>query len=824
MVYLGYRGEFMGENVILYYEKYKGEMHPLIIKNEYIDKVYNIIPDRFIDGGRAVEEILNTLTALRTSKLRIEKADDGSILYIDSNEPIHFEILYSGKNVGFYYVIPDKYEDALVSTIRRIYKRATIKEKKDYFNSFIDSYVCQFKQKKHFVYSIDTDYRENAVIEGLLNISKNIKDDDKVLLQFSIKAEDEKWKDNWRDSYQKIREGKELVVYDNLGGFLIEGLFKIGDSVLNSFDIILGSNEPPRRDTIKDRGFDYIRYDERDNRNFKNRQFGFNSISRGTIQKVSYDGYEMQIRMYCDSDKNTNYYANLFGGVFKMVDGDQQIVKGRMKRFKEDRRKMEYTINKQIYSTKEVGTFLQLPNRRLQLEFKDNCKTIENVEINIPKELRQNGIPLGVTSYKGEKIPVSWVTHDKHMAPMHKIITGLQRTGKSSYITNFAIEAIKQGHSVFVIDTIKTCDVANNIRDYLPDKYKDKIIVLDFSNLDYLLPLAWNEINPSEGSNKEKLKKASMVSGNFAKFLETAGDLKGESQRLSPKMLRYLSSACKVVTSIKNTTILDVIDCLVYVDKRHEFIKKSGISESNRAIQDLYSLDEYDKEGNLIGTKMKEISGIIDRASILFNDYMLELLLSTPNDGQIDFRKWADEGKCVLIKMSDLDFNRESLKTLVTLVYSKIWLSMLARGGGDNHRLTHVILDEVHNFPQVTDMLKTNCRESAKYGLSYVFTSHLLIDLKGLLPYIKSSGANFMLFKTTKENFKLLEEELMLGGYTLDDCMMIKDYHTVNVVNYDRDYVVFTSKVIDPVDKRFIKKDRLYIDEECSRRYGVRND
>ena len=81
-----------------------------------------------------------------------------------------------------------------------------------------------------------------------------------------------------------------------------------------------------------------------------------------------------------------------------------------------------------------------------------------------------------------------------------------------------------------------------------------------------------------------------------------------------------------------------------------------------------------------------------------------------------------------------------------------------------------------------------------------------------------------MLFKTTKENFKLLEEELALGGFTLDDCLSIKDFHTINIVNYDRDYVVFISKVVDRVDKRFTKKDRSYIDVECSKKYGVSFD
>jgi hypothetical protein len=146
---------------------------------------------------------------------------------------------------------------------------------------------------------------------------------------------------------------------------------------------------------------------------------------------------------------------------------------------------------------------------------------------------------------------------------------------------------------------------------------------------------------------------------------------------------------------------------------------------------------------------------------------------------------------------------------------------MFSRGETDKPNICHVILDEIHNFPQVCDMLKLTAREAAKYGLCYVFTSHLLTDLKTMLPTIKASGANFMMFKTTRENFMLLKSELELLGFDMEQCLSIRDYHTLNYVNYDRDYVAFISKVVDPVDKRFAKHDRSHIDEWCSKKYGI---
>lgn len=840
----------MKKKVLVGYEGSGGKIKSLVEKNEYSYNLYKLVPDRFIpDSGKVVEEVLKALSALRRPSLKLDKVKNTKLV-IDPNMPVHYEVLIKDGEVTFNYAIPSKYEEILVNKIRRVYRTSTFKSREDYTRDFIDCYMSSFVLKRHYLFSLNTDYRENSFIEGLLSVASNVKKGDEVLLQVSVMPLDESWKGWWKEAYRSYRQGRKLDVSHGILEFVLDKVFSLGEGMLGVLDMLTNVRGDYRGRYNRgyyggypgnsyNKGRNYSREGYYGNRGYyRGRSYygssgiygggyrgysGFSNRPRVDMQKINYDGFEVKIRLYCKDYRKLQYYAKIFDGVFKVLDSEQQIVPGVIKKVKGIDRGMGIDINKQILSSKELAMFFQKPNRRMQRDFKDNLESIDTIETSIPEQLRNGEIPIGVTTYRGEKMNVYWNTKDKHMAPMHKLITGLQRTGKTSYITNFAIDAVRAGHSVFVIDTIKDTELANNIRDHMPKKHKDKLIVLDFSNLDWLLPLAWNEMtNKKVSSTRERLKISSMLAGNFEYFLETVGEFKSDAQKLSPKMKRYLSSACKLVMSINGTSIKDVLDCLMYVDCRHEFIKRSGLSINSNLVQELLQLDgENEKTGELY-TRYSEISGIVDRVSILFNDYMMELLLSVPNNNRIDFRKWADEGYCVLLKMSELEFSRNTLKTLVTLIYSKIWVAMLSRGYGDNHRLTHVILDEIHNFPQVTEMLKLNCRESAKYGLSYVFTSHLLKDLRDLLPYIKGSGANFMLFKTTKENFMLMEEELKLGGFELEDCMRIKDYHTLNIINYDRDYVVFTSKVPDPVDKRYKKYDRGYIDKECSFRYGVR--
>jgi hypothetical protein len=204
-----------------------------------------------------------------------------------------------------------------------------------------------------------------------------------------------------------------------------------------------------------------------------------------TTQKVTFNGYLTQIRFYSTNEVMTRYYGKLFEAAFKILDANQELELLKIKLHKEKQRRFNNQVTKQIFSTKELANFFRLPDRRMQLDYKDNLKAIEVTENILPKELQNGQIPIGTASYKGHPIVSYWNTKDYAMATMHKVLVGLQRTGKTTYIKRFAIEAMKAGHSVFILDTIKMCETANDVRDFLPVEFHDKIVVLDYGNLDY---------------------------------------------------------------------------------------------------------------------------------------------------------------------------------------------------------------------------------------------------------------------------------------------------------------------------------------------------
>ena len=765
-------------------------------------ETYTIAPSRFnIESSKSFEEILNTMTAITEDKLKFDHLSK-SVVY-SKPAPFYYEILYEGKtSIKFNYAIPNKHSKVLVNKIDRIFRTSSVKKcENDYFSRFINKYYCEFQQSKHFMYSLNSDYREGGLLDGIMSVLNNIQDDDSVLLQIGIyPLHESKWKEKWKIANIKQRAGEELIVHTNPINFALDSFFNLSESFLDVFDHVMGvdtkTNEKVQKQMDK---------------------MGKWKDSHMTTQKINFNGYDVQIRVYCTSEYRTKYYGRIFDSVFKILDADQELELGKIKQHKSKNREFGMQFSKQIWSTKELAHVFRLPDRRMQMDYKESLTSIDIVETDIPKELQKGQIIIGESTYKGNVIPVFWNTKDYAMATQHKVIIGLQRTGKSSYIKSYAIEAMKAGHSVFVIDTIKMCSVASDIRDFLPPEFHEKIIVLDYGNLDYLLPLSWNELlNDRSNSARQKMMIASQISANLESFIETVGGSTTDD-KLSPRMRKFLSAASKLVLSQEGTNLKDILDVLQEKEIRDKFIAKSGLCETNLIVQELRRLDDHKTNG----TNYSLVSGISDRYSILLNDYIMEQLLSVKPNPEIDFKYWSENGYCVLIKMPDLKFDRRSLRPLVTFIYSKIWLSMLSRGEQEEPRVTHCILDEVHSFPEVCNMLRSTCRESAKFGLSYVFTNHMLTDLKSLLPAIKSSGASFMLFKTTKENYKMLEQELAEGEVTIEEALTTKKYHSINIVNYDRQYSVFTTKAPDLIEKRFKKYDRSHLDLECSKRYGT---
>lgn len=306
-------------------------------------------------------------------------------------------------------------------------------------------------------------------------------------------------------------------------------------------------------------------------------------------------------------------------------------------------------------STKELEQLMQLPTKHYQQEYK--IKNIDTREINIPSVFTAKGLQIGWTIYKGNKMPVFFPLDDLDSLCQCWVSIGKMESGKTTCGENTAIQLLQSGVSVFAID-VADGGLIDNIEGGLPKDF-NKIIDLDFGDTDNPIALTWSECAIEDKTVETKL--ASQLK-NFLNKLA-----KSDNQKLSSRMKRFLGAAAKAVFKNPTPNLYDVVLCLTDRAYRDKLIIENNIEGRLKWI--LEQLNDNESES---GTKQSYISGIMDRLeALLDNEFAANCLLQEANL-DINFRKWADEGYFVGIRVPKYTLLDDTTDLLVTYIVSKL--------------------------------------------------------------------------------------------------------------------------------------------------------
>ena len=757
-------------------------------ENSYIQ----IIPDISIENGlKNIKLVQSIYSTIYKSLFERIKYANKKIIYTKRQYVSYFMVFQQDK-ISFHMSLPSLTENFISNRYYHTFPNITLLSCDNPLNILDLSKTMQFNfiQKEENFKSITADMRSENPIPGLLSISKDIKENDIVIFEIILDCLDLYTKEILENQRLKYVKSNNKIPTKTIADKVFSIIPFTLDTIFAVFDVLLSMKIDDDTNTIKP------------------------TFSSYTNQKVNYDLFNGVIRVFVQSDDlvKRDQIGKSIEVCLRDIAGDNEIIIGKKLQPQNTLRKIP-KFTKNIYSAKEIAALMQLPTGYYQKEY-SLIQSIDTKEMNLPKQLFQDGIKIGEVKFKGNKTVVSWNIKDFDVSTLPIALFGMQGSGKSEYQINHAIQAIEKGQSIFILDGIKNCEMSHKILNYLPKDFpKEKIIILDFSNTEYIIPLNWNEIIVQNLNTSNKLYISNHLTQQLILFLDSLVD--ENTQKLSPRMKRYLTSAGLLVFSLPDTTIMDVLNCLIDYDIRHKFIKQSKLSKDSKIIKELLMLD---KNGN--DTNFNDIKGIIDRLDLLLGDFVLNNIFSTKSNSNINFKHYADNGYAVFCLMPQSWLSDGTIDSLITFLMSKIWLAHLMRGEDTPpYRVTNVVVDEIHRYSSARKMLD-NIREMRKYGLKYIISAHKPGDFKEILSTLKSAGSSYMLFNTSKENLKFFEEELQ--PFTIQECLETKKYHAKCIVNYDKQYCVFDSKIIPPADTTRERVDRSKLISECQQKYGVR--
>lgn len=706
-------------------------------------------------------------------------------LIIKNTLKASYYIHITKRDVGFYFIIPKVHFIKFKSKFTEVWKNIEIRE----VDSIpIDPNECtkyQLRYSMNDSLSLSVDKRNNELLSSNMSVLEVLEQNECVGIFYNFiptsEQESNYFKITYKEAIERYKNGENLKKSKNvidLGIITLKFLITFLDDLVNS---ILSTSKINHQLFISTNKIE----------------------SPSTIRKAKNNICKSQVIILSKSDKKEREKQLSLSACnsFDEISEDNKLVSKKINKKINIYSTIINDVTVNMTSEDECNNFIALPGASLLNQYK-NIEHKQTRENPVPEELKSGVVNLGKVKYKDNK-ECAYLSNDKSLQSLPLAIMGGSRSGKSTFSINMCKNIIDAGEGLIVIDFIKNTELAEQIKSIVPI---NRLIEIDLSNPKHVQSLAYNEIRIKEGMSKDEVLKTARMQANYV--LQLVNIINNDDKQLAPKMRKYLGAAARVAFCSPGTSMKDILKILQSHTVRHEFIDK--LSEELKidledSIIALEELDDYSKVTKdnpiptICGTKDNKIEGIIDRIDLLRENLVIDSMLSKDPKDNVDFVDAIEQGKVVLIRMRDIDFDDDiSIDILTTFFIQKIWIATKIRGTMHEHpgRCT-VLIDEVFQSPTSQKLLTKQFVQSAKFGLKYVLTLHYMDQLsKEAQSALKNSNASYMLISgVDKKAFEALEEEFNIHGYCLDDLLNLKQYHSLNLIKSKDGYESFITKL-----------------------------
>lgn len=743
-------------------------------QNQY--EMLQLIPTKSNRNNQTdkIAELVNKMYR-KTDKLIYK---ENKKVIIEQQYKFSFYIHIEKQSIKFYAIIPKMYINQFKVKFRDVWKNIQIETVNELP---IDVNQCtkhQLSYKYDDALSLKTDLRTNELLNSNLSITTIMEEGEIAGVFYNFIPTSDKsniyFKTNtYPNSIKRFKNGDSLKKSKNIKDysvFLLKNLIDFINDLLNCIlnasnnnQLILNPIEHEISNSTKRKGDKAI-------------------CKNQTIIIAKSNEKEREIEL-------SKTLANTFKSI---SDNNELIVTEITKNIDIKRTIINHTIVNKT-TVEECSNFINMPSTDVIKQF-NMIEHNKVLELKAPKCLENGEIRIGTVKNKENKQEV-YYSMDEQMKRMSRVLMGSQGAGKDYYMGNLSEDIIKANRSLFVIDYIDECQLADDIKRRVPG---EKLIEINTNKDNELQAFLINELTYKDCDSLDiKIEVSMQKAQQFELLLDTINDVKSE---LSPRMLRYLYCAGTVAFyNNVNSSFKEIINILKNPDYRGNIINnldKEGKIELSEEIEDLQELNKIDKKGNVENYDSK-IDGILDRiAKLKSASFYTKKAFMKDGANNIDFTKAMNERKVVLIKIPHKSFKSKMLKDLMCTFYlQKIWI---AKQEADKNIQTEVFINELHQCPHAQLLLEDILVEHRKYNLTFTLAMHYLDQLtskckKSLL----SSGSSFVLIcGCDPEAYRGLSVYFEKDGYTETDLAELERYHALCLIkNEENNYSSFIAKL-----------------------------
>ncbi|MBU0572718.1 type IV secretion system DNA-binding domain-containing protein [Patescibacteria group bacterium] len=479
-------------------------------------------------------------------------------------------------------------------------------------------------------------------------------------------------------------------------------------------------------------------------RGTKNEDGSYSPRSDANIitEKISYPGFKVTIRLAANTKQTLRELISSFG-VFTRADGNRLSSKKTSQLKKKSalacllQRKV---VDNQILNIQELATIWHLPS--------DKIKTTSIAwGTSVLSEPPEN-LPIAIDKSEDEKREINYFakTHFKNKETIFGIETpdrrrhiwtlGKTGTGKSTLIANMAIDDLKKGRGLAVIDPHG--DLIEILLDYIPKNRINDVIY--FNPADSQPPT----INPLEVRTREEAELA--ASGLLSIFTKIWANV------WSARMEYILRNSFLTLAQTPNSTLADVLKLLANRKFRDQIVEK--IDDPNLVH---FWKEEFDKMPERL--QKEAISPIQNKVGQFVLSPMIREIIGQPK-GSFRIDEIMDGGKIFLANLSQGRIGEDNANLLGAMLITKIQLAAMHRVEirEQERRDFYLYVDEFQNFA-TTSFIKI-LSEARKYRLNLMLANQYIAQIpEEVQKAILGNIGTMISFTAGAEDAQILQKE-----------------------------------------------------------------
>lgn len=319
----------------------------------------------------------------------------------------------------------------------------------------------------------------------------------------------------------------------------------------------------------------------------------------------------------------------------------------------------------------------------------------------------------------------------------HLWAIGKTGTGKSTLIANMAIDDLKKGRGVAIIDPHG--DLSDVILNYVPASRINDVIY--FNPIDRDRPVRLNVLEVKDQAQRELV-----VSGIVAIFNKLYGHSWG------PRLEYILRNTLLALSEVPGATLVDVPRILT--DRGY---RASAVAQLKDPIIKRYFENEFER----MPEKMMQeaISPILNKVGQFVSSPLIRAIIERPNSS-IDMEEIMNEGKILIANLSQGKMGEDNASLIGAMLITKFQLAAMNRVemGESNRRDFYLYVDEFQNF--ATNSFVKILSEARKYKLNLMMANQYMAQIPlEVQKAILGNAGSIVSFTIGAEDARIIQKE-----------------------------------------------------------------